>query len=165
MFRVKARKSDSRRRMNGPIVACAAAGATASRYFEASDTDQRKDRAMEHPYALNEIRRKPRDRKKLAAETIRRATRQAPRFAPLPPLPTIPDVELLTPGSPKYDECLPASNLRTTVRPALRALCKTEQSVAAILHWGAQRTAVCATLRRPFVRGIFPERQRRHRHP
>src|SRR5262249_39067197 len=102
---------------------------------EAPDTDRRKDRAMEHPYALNEIRRKPRDRKKLAAETIRRATRQAPRFAPLPPLPTIPDVELLTPGSPKYDECLPASNLRTTVRPALRALCKTEQSVAAILHW------------------------------
>ena len=90
---------------------------------------------MEHPYALNEIRRKPRDRKRLAAETIRRATRQAPRFAPLPPLPTIPDVELLTPGSPKYDEYLPASNLRTTVRPALRALCKTEQSVAAVLNW------------------------------
>ena len=90
---------------------------------------------MEHPYALNEIRRKPRDRKRLAAETIRRATRQAPRFAPLPPLPTIPDVELLTPGSPKYDEYLPASNLRTTVRPAVRALCKTEQSVAAVLHW------------------------------
>ena len=90
---------------------------------------------MEHPYALTEIRRKTRDRKKLAAQTIRRAARQAPRFAPLPPLPTIPDVELLTPGSPKYDEYLPASNLRTTVRPALRAVCKTEQSVAAVLNW------------------------------
>jgi FAD binding domain len=65
----------------------------------------------------------------------RRAARQALRFALLPPLPTIPDVEFLTPNSPKYDQYLAASNLRTTLRPALRALCKTGQSVGAVLDW------------------------------
>ena len=90
---------------------------------------------MESPYSLKEVPRRPRDRKKLAAQITRRAVRQASRFALLPPLPTIPDVELLTPSSPTYNKYLPAYNLRTTVRPALRALCKTEQSVAAMLDW------------------------------
>lgn len=93
---------------------------------------------MESPYSLNELRRKPRDGKKLSAQNIRRAWRQASRFALLPPLPTIPDVELLTPDSPQYEKYLPAYNLRTTLRPALRALCKTEQSVAAMLDWVRQ---------------------------
>ena len=90
---------------------------------------------MEHPFLLNEIRRKPQDVKKLAAQTARRAAQHASHFAPLPPLPTIPDVEFLTPGSPKFDQYLPASNLRTMLRPALRAMCKTGQSVAAMLDW------------------------------
>ena len=90
---------------------------------------------MEHPFSLHEIRRKPRAAKTLDAQTTRRAAQQAALFAPLPPLPTIPDVEFLVPGSPKYDQYLPASNLRTTLRPALRALCKTGQSVAAVLDW------------------------------
>ena len=90
---------------------------------------------MEHPFLLNEIRRKPQDAKKLAAQTARRAAQHASHFAPLPPLPTIPDVEFLTPGSPKFDQYLPASNLRTMLRPALRAMCKTGQSVAAMLDW------------------------------
>jgi FAD/FMN-containing dehydrogenase len=90
---------------------------------------------MESPYLLTEVRRRPRDKRKFAAQVVRRATRQASRFALLPPLPTIPDVELLTPDSPTYDKYLPAHNLRTTVRPALRALCKTNQSVAAMLDW------------------------------
>lgn len=90
---------------------------------------------MEHPFSLHPIRRRPLATKKLAARTARRAARQALRFALLPPLPTIPDVEFLTPNSPKYDLYLAASNLRTTLRPALRALCKTGQSVAAVLDW------------------------------
>ena len=90
---------------------------------------------MEHPFSLHPIRRRPLATKKLAARTARRAARQALRFALLPPLPTIPDVEFLTPNSPKYDQYLAASNLRTTLRPALRALCKTGQSVAAVLDW------------------------------
>jgi len=90
---------------------------------------------MEHPFSLHPIRRRPLATKKLAARTARRAARQALRFALLPPLPTIPDVEFLTPNSPKYDQYLAASNLRTTQRPALRALCKTGQSVAAVLDW------------------------------
>jgi FAD/FMN-containing dehydrogenase len=44
-------------------------------------------------------------------------------------------VEFLTPGSAQYDQYLPASNLRTTLRPALRAVCNTEQAVAAVLAW------------------------------
>src|SRR5262245_9491941 len=90
---------------------------------------------MEHPFALHEIRRKPRPLKTVAAQTRRRAVRHAGNLAPLPPLPTIPDVELLTPGSAKYDQTLPASNLRTTLRPALRALCKSGPAVAAMLDW------------------------------
>jgi FAD/FMN-containing dehydrogenase len=90
---------------------------------------------MEHPFSLHEIRRKPLATKELAAKTARRAAKHAVAFAPLPPLPTIPDVEFLTPGTPKYDQYLPSSNLRTTLRPALRALCKTGQSVAAMLDW------------------------------
>jgi FAD binding domain len=90
---------------------------------------------MEHPFSLHPIRRRPLATKKLAARTARLAARQALRFALLPPLPTIPDVEFLTPNSPKYDQYLAASNLRTTQRPALRALCKTGQSVAAVLDW------------------------------
>jgi len=80
---------------------------------------------MEHPFSLHPIRHRPLATKKLAAQTARRAARQALRFALLPPLPTIPDVEFLTPNSPKYDQYLAATNLRTTLRPALRALCKT----------------------------------------
>jgi FAD/FMN-containing dehydrogenase len=90
---------------------------------------------MESPFSLIEHLRRPRDGKKVAAATVRRAANEARRFALLPPLPTIPDVEFLTPGSPKYDQYLPASNLRTTVRPALRAMCKTGPSVAAMLQW------------------------------
>jgi FAD/FMN-containing dehydrogenase len=90
---------------------------------------------MEHPFLLHETRRRPLATKDLAAKTTRRAAQHAVAFAPLPPLPTIPDVEFLTPGTPKYDQYLPSSNLRTTLRPALRALCKTGQSVAAMLDW------------------------------
>jgi FAD/FMN-containing dehydrogenase len=97
-----------------------------------------KEGAMEGPYLLDELRRRPPGGKKLAELTRRRATRQASRFAPLPPLPKIPDVDLLTPGSPKYDQYLPAANLRTTLHPALRAVCRTEQSVAAMLDWVRQ---------------------------
>jgi len=90
---------------------------------------------MEHPFSLHEIRQRPAATKKYAARSARRAAEQAPAFAPLPALPTLPDVEFLSPGSAQYDQYLPASNLRTTLRPALRAVCKTEQAVAAVLAW------------------------------
>jgi FAD binding domain/Berberine and berberine like len=90
---------------------------------------------MEHPFLANEIQPKPQNAKKCALQAARRAARYASHFAPLPPLPTIPGVEFLMPGSPKYDLYLAAANLRTTLRPALRAMCKTEQSVAAVLDW------------------------------
>src|ERR1700748_669389 len=77
---------------------------------------------MEHPFSLHPIRRRPLATKKLGARTARRAARQALRCAMLPSLPTIPDVEFLTPNSPKYDQSLAASNLRTTQRPAVGAL-------------------------------------------
>jgi FAD/FMN-containing dehydrogenase len=93
---------------------------------------------MEGPYALDELRGRPPGGKKLAEQTRRSAARHASRVALLPPLPKIPDVDLVTPGSPKYDQYLPAANLRTTLHPALRAICKTEQSVAAMLGWVRQ---------------------------
>ncbi|MEA2947314.1 MAG: hypothetical protein QOI40_2644, partial [Alphaproteobacteria bacterium] len=77
---------------------------------------------MEGPYALDELRRRPPGGKKLAEQTRRSAARHASRVALLPPLPKIPDVDLVTPGSPKYDQYLPAANLRTTLHPALRAI-------------------------------------------
>ena len=53
----------------------------------------------------------------------------------MPPLPSIRDADLLTPGSAEYDQYLPAFNLRTAVSPALRALCKSEAAVAAMVNW------------------------------
>jgi FAD/FMN-containing dehydrogenase len=69
------------------------------------------------------------------AQAMRQAMQEAAPLESLPPLPSIPDADLLTPGSPEYDHYLPAFNLRTAVRPALRALCKTEAAVAAMVNW------------------------------
>jgi FAD/FMN-containing dehydrogenase len=57
--------------------------------------------------------------------------------APLPPLPNIAagDATLVLPGSSLYDGTLPAYNLRTELRPALRVLTKTPRGMAQAVDW------------------------------
>jgi FAD/FMN-containing dehydrogenase len=70
----------------------------------------------------------------LAAPAILRAARAA---QPLPPLPAIApaDATFALPGSALYDSTLPAYNLRTELRPALRVLAKTLRGVAQAIDW------------------------------
>jgi FAD/FMN-containing dehydrogenase len=62
--------------------------------------------------------------------------------APLPPLPSIAagDATFVLPGSSLYDGTLPAYNLRTELRPALRILTKTPRGVAQALDWLRTKT-------------------------
>jgi FAD binding domain/Berberine and berberine like len=91
---------------------------------------------VEHPFRIEEI-----DRQALPALPVARplaaAAAAAPAATSLPPLPTIPasDALLLTPGQAHYEDYMPAANLRTEQRPALRALCKTAAGVTALLDW------------------------------
>ena len=57
--------------------------------------------------------------------------------APLPPLPNIAagDATFVLPGSSLYDDTLPAYNLRTELRPALRILTKTPRGMAQAVDW------------------------------
>src|ERR1700709_112999 len=59
------------------------------------------------------------------------------RAPPLPPLPNIApaDAIFVPPGSALYDSTLPAYNLRTELRPALRVLTKTARGVAQTIGW------------------------------
>ncbi len=56
---------------------------------------------------------------------------------PLPPLPSLPasDALLLQPNDADYAKYLPSINLRRQLRPALRAVCKTEHAVAVMVDW------------------------------
>lgn len=56
---------------------------------------------------------------------------------PLPPLPNLPasDVLFLKPTDAHYADYLPAANRRTQLSPSLRAVCKTEHAVAAMVDW------------------------------
>jgi hypothetical protein len=94
---------------------------------------------VESPYSLTGLLEAPELPQPVPAQVMQQAMRQAmqdaaPR-ASLPPLPSIPDADLLTPGSAEYAAYLPAFNLRTAVAPALRALCKSEAAVAAMVDW------------------------------
>jgi FAD/FMN-containing dehydrogenase len=55
----------------------------------------------------------------------------------LPPLPSLPasDALLLRPADAAYAKYLPSINLRKQLRPALRAVCKTEHAVAVMVDW------------------------------
>jgi FAD/FMN-containing dehydrogenase len=90
---------------------------------------------VESPYSLTGLLEELETPQPLPGHAMRRAMQEPAPLATLPPLPSIPDADLLTPGSPGYDQTLPAYNLRTAVRPALRALCKTEAAVAAMVNW------------------------------
>jgi FAD/FMN-containing dehydrogenase len=90
---------------------------------------------VESPYSLTGLLEELQTPQPLPAHVMRQAMAEAAPLASLPPLPSIPDADLLTPGNAEYDQYLPAFNLRTAVRPALRALCKTEAAVAAMVNW------------------------------
>jgi FAD/FMN-containing dehydrogenase len=63
--------------------------------------------------------------------------RQVPALATLPSLPPIDahDVTFVRPGDALYDQYLPAYNLRTELRPALRAMCRTAKGMAQAIAW------------------------------
>jgi FAD/FMN-containing dehydrogenase len=89
---------------------------------------------MEHPLRLDEdspgeIPRRIEDARLLDAH--------AAAATSLPPLPDLPasDVTFLTPSDPGYDDYLPAVNARKQLSPALRAVCNSENGVAAMVDW------------------------------
>lgn len=59
------------------------------------------------------------------------------RAEPLPPLPNIApaDAAFVPPGNALYDNTLPAYNLRTELKPALRVLVKTARGMAQTIAW------------------------------
>jgi FAD/FMN-containing dehydrogenase len=90
---------------------------------------------MEHPLQVDEL---PHSDTPPARQADAPATLQAAADdAPLPPLPDVApsDVLLLQPSDAQYGDYLPAANIRTQLGPALRAVCKTEQGVAAMVDW------------------------------
>ena len=97
---------------------------------------------MEHPLQVDELPQGDNPPAMQAEAPL--ALQAAPAAAPLPPLPDVAasDVLLLTPSDAHYKDYLPAANIRTQLGPALRAVCKTEQGVAA-------RSAGCATTSSP----------------
>jgi FAD/FMN-containing dehydrogenase len=62
---------------------------------------------------------------------------RAAQETPLPPLPHLPETDalLLTPTDKRFARYEAAFNRRTMVRPRLRALCKTQGAVSAMIEW------------------------------
>src|ERR1700726_4577972 len=90
---------------------------------------------MEHPLQVEEF--SPADAPRVAAAVQAAAPGAVAEGAPLPPLPDIPasEVLFLRPSDPQYPDFLPAANSRTQLSPALRAVCNSEQAVAAMIDW------------------------------
>src|SRR5262249_6283193 len=65
------------------------------------------------------------------------SSRKAAAGAPLPPLPDLPESEavLLTQADKRFARYEVAYNSRTILQPKLRALCKTQNAVAAMVRW------------------------------
>ena len=89
---------------------------------------------MEHPLRLDELA--PGDGPRAIEDALPVAARPA-AATPLPPLPNLPssDVTFLMLSDPHYKDYLPAANARTQLSPALRAVCNSEQGVAAMVEW------------------------------
>ena len=89
---------------------------------------------MEHPLRLDEVSPGETPRR---IEDAPQAAAHATAVTSLPPLPDVPasDVTFLRPSDPHYQDYLPAANIRTQLGPALRAVCKSEQGVAAMVGW------------------------------
>jgi FAD/FMN-containing dehydrogenase len=90
---------------------------------------------MEHPLQVDELPH-PDTPPPLVAEPAP-APLAAAAAAPLPPLPDLgaSDVLFLKPGDRQYKDYLAAANIRTQLSPALRAVCKSENAVAAMVDW------------------------------
>src|SRR3984893_11627129 len=90
---------------------------------------------MEHPLQVEEF--SPADAPRVAAAMPAAAPLALTEAAPLPPLPDIPasEVLFLSPPAPQSPAFLPAANPRTQLSPALRAVCNSEQAVAAMIDW------------------------------
>jgi hypothetical protein len=88
-----------------------------------------------HPLQVEEF--SPADAPRVTAAVRAAAPLSLTDAAPLPPLPNIPasDVLFLKPSDPQYRDFLPAANSRTQLRPALRAVCRNEHAVAAMIDW------------------------------
>jgi FAD/FMN-containing dehydrogenase len=92
---------------------------------------------MEHPFYVEEYA-PPQGLLSAAPAPAEPDTRLLELKPPaLPPLPNLPasDALLLQPSDPHYADYLPASNKRAQLSPALRAVCKTENAVAAMVDW------------------------------
>jgi hypothetical protein len=90
---------------------------------------------MEHPLQVEEF--SPADALRVALAVRAVAPLSLPDAAPLPPLPDIPasEVLFLRPSDPQYRNFLPAANSRAQLSPALRAVCRNERAVAAMIDW------------------------------
>src|SRR3954451_1227766 len=92
---------------------------------------------MEHPLRVEEF--SPAEmRPPVAAEPpAAEALAVAAGSAPLPPLPNLGASEalFLKPSDPRYADYLPAANKRRQLSPRLRAVCKTDHAVAAMVDW------------------------------
>ena len=90
---------------------------------------------MEHPLQVEELPHTDTP----PAIVVEPAPAPVPRAAatPLPPLPDLSasDALFLEPGDSQYKDYLAASNLRTRLSPALRAVCKTAHAVAVMVDW------------------------------
>jgi FAD/FMN-containing dehydrogenase len=88
---------------------------------------------MEHPLRVDELPHGETPR----AVQLAPASQPAADAAALPPLPNLSDSDalLLTPSDPQYKDFLPAANTRMQLAPALRAVCRSEQGVAAMVDW------------------------------
>jgi hypothetical protein len=89
---------------------------------------------MEHPLLVEQYVPPQTPR---AADTTAPAAQPAGSAMALPPLPNLPasEVTFLKPSDPHYADYLPAANKRAQMSPALRAVCKTEHAVAAMVDW------------------------------
>jgi len=68
-------------------------------------------------------------------------------FAALPPLPNLSpsEAQVLLPTDGDFEKFEPAYNLRTMLRPQVRALCKTPNAVAAMVDWARTNNVPFAT--------------------
>jgi len=91
---------------------------------------------MEHPLRVDEFC--PAGTTSMPAALLADAApAMAASTTALPPLPNLSggDVLFLQPSDPHYADYLAAANIRTRLNPALRAVCKTEHAVTAMVDW------------------------------
>jgi len=86
---------------------------------------------------------------------------------PLPPFPSLSsgDALLLRPGDSHFADYQASFNLRTALKPQLRALCKTAKAAGVMVDWCRSNNLPFAVrCGGPFLRGLLPEPERHRRH-